>query len=81
VCDSALELSVLLEALKARQRSCDAFAVGFKNDLIRRGRSGAAFLEHQEYIPCISHMLPSFEPEVMNVDNLKSSQSGIKGGM
>jgi hypothetical protein len=39
VCVRALELSLPLEALKAKQRSLLAFAAGFKNDLMRSGRS------------------------------------------
>jgi hypothetical protein len=72
VCAIALELSALLEALKARQRSCDEFVEGFKKDLIRVGSISAEFWVHQEYIPCNSHLSPSFEAEVMKVDNLKS---------
>jgi len=76
VCVSALELSELLDALKARQRSLVAFAVGFKNILMRSGMSLVFLvLEHQEYPPCTSHISPSFEPEVMNVDSLKSGQA------
>jgi hypothetical protein len=40
VCVRALELSELLEALNARQRSLVAFAEGFKNFLIRSGING-----------------------------------------
>jgi hypothetical protein len=73
VCVSALELSVLLEALKARHRSLVAFAAGFKYVLIRSGIS-FVFCEHQEYTPCTSHASPSFEAEVMKVESLKSTQ-------
>jgi hypothetical protein len=72
VCISALVLSLLLEALKARQRSLVVFAGGFKNDLMRSGIS-LVFWEHQVYPPCTSHISPSFEAEVMNVDSLKST--------
>jgi hypothetical protein len=43
VCASALELSVLLDALKARQRSCVAFGDGFKKDLTIAGISCIVF--------------------------------------
>jgi hypothetical protein len=43
VCASALELSVLLEALNARQRSCVAFGDGFKKDLTIAGISCIVF--------------------------------------
>jgi hypothetical protein len=72
VCANALELSVLLEALKARHRSSDAFAEGFKKALIRVGSSCVGFWEHQEYAPSTSHRSSSLIAEVMNVDNLKS---------
>jgi hypothetical protein len=72
VCASALELSALMVALKARQRSCDEFVEGFKKDFTRLGSSCVEFCEHQEYIPCKSHLSPSFEAEVVNVVNLKS---------
>jgi hypothetical protein len=73
----AVELSVLLEALKARQRSCDAFADGFKNDLMRLGIISCVvfWAEHHEYTPCTSQLAPSFEAEVMNVDSLKSNRN------
>jgi hypothetical protein len=74
VCVRALELSLLLEALKARHRSLVAFAVGFKNVLIRSGRS-LVFWEHQLYTPFTSHSWPSFDAEVINVESLKSGQS------
>jgi hypothetical protein len=76
VCVRALELSVLLEALKARQRSLVAFAGGFRNVLMRSGMS-FVFCEHHEYPACTSHLSPSFEAEVMNVDSLKSAQSEL----
>jgi hypothetical protein len=47
VCVRALELSVLLEALKARQRSLVALSVGFKKVLMRSGMS-FVFWEHHE---------------------------------
>jgi hypothetical protein len=75
VCTSALELSMLLEALKARQRSIEVFTEGFKKDLSMLGSNCVVFWEHQEYIPCNSHPSPSFEAEVMNVDNLKSAKT------
>jgi hypothetical protein len=68
----ALELSALLDALKARQRLWNASNDGFKNDCIMSGISFVWFWEHQEYSPSTSHLSPSLTPEVMNVDNLKS---------
>jgi hypothetical protein len=76
VCVSALALALLLEALKARQRSLVAFAVGFKNVLSMSGII-SDFVEHHEYTPCTSHRSPSFEAEVMNVDSLKSARSKL----
>jgi hypothetical protein len=69
VCISALELSLTLEALNARQRSLVAFAGGFKYDFMRSGIS-LVFWVHQVYPPCTSHISPSFEAEVINDDSL-----------